>query len=613
MSKLLALFTKGMSSLDGIAYSLFGWAGEAIIRLYPPLKDDIASADMKVYPPAYAARVVMLTLIALALGFAFDAPLVMIMSRLGAGLLQIVSLSILAPIILASLTFILALFYPRLKVSSRVSRFDLEIPYLSVYITVMATGGISPYTSFERLAKAPKVLFQEIRKEATRFFISVKAIGMDPLSAIEESAKRVPHNGYKQLMLGYAATLRAGGDVVHYLQRQTEVMLRERVSQVKTVGERIGALMESYMAIVLLTSMTLYVLYVVNMALAQAGLGLQQGAFQFVIVSYIVMPMLSGLFIYLADLMQPKYPVYDSTPYIIYFALGLPLTIFLFIATTLPFLVPPPLSTALRTVFYPFVTLVESITKALGMQRGYESGVGMIISTSIGLIPPMIAENYSTLKFGGIQYGLTRFLRDLVEVRKTGMAPEKCITNLKDRDYGRFTPYLQEMATQVGWGVSLGKIFQRFSRGMKNWFALISMFLLVESIEVGGGTPQTLEALASYAETLEQVEKEKKAALRPLMLMPYVGALIITIVVLILVSFMGSMLKFAGQSISTEQLTSTFLPPVIINSYMMGLAAGKIGSERVSAGFLHAFLLMLANLVSMIIAPQITAGMMPRL
>ncbi len=602
-----------MVSIDGIAYSVFGWAGEALLKMFPSLKSDIESADMKVYPPAYAARCIMLSLVAFALGLAFDAPLAFIMSRLGAGVLQIISMSILAPVLLALLTFIFLLLYPKIKVSSRQSRFDLEIPYLSVYITVMATGGISPYTSFERLAKAPKVLFQEVRKEAMRFFISVKAMGKDPLTAIEESAKRVPHNGYKQLMLGYAATLRAGGDVIHYLQRQTEVMLRERVSQIKTVGERIGALMESYMAVVLLSSMTLYVLYVVNMALAQAGLGLQQGAFQFVLVSYIIMPMLSGVFIYLADLMQPKYPVYDSRPYVIYFSIGMPLTVFLFITTTLPFITPPPLSIALKRTFAPFTLLVENLTRGLGMEKGYEAGVGMVISLGVGLIPGMIADNLSVLKFGGIQYGLTRFLRDLVEVRKTGMAPERCIVNLKDRDYGRFTPYLRDIATQVGWGVSLSKIFDRFSRGMKNWFALISMFLLVESIEVGGGTPQTLEALASYAETLEQIEKEKKAMLRPLMLMPYVGALIITIVVLILISFMGSMLRFAGQSISTEQLISMFLPPVIINSYMMGLAAGKISSERVSAGFLHAFLLLLANLVSMIIAPQITAGMMPRI
>jgi flagellar protein FlaJ len=602
-----------MASLDSVAYSLFGWAGEAVVRLFPSLKNDIATADMKVYPHVYASKIVFFSLIATILGAVFDVPIAFLLSKMGVSLGGLLMTSLSIPLLLGGAVFGIGVTYPKVKLSNRANRFDLEVPYLSVYITVMATGGISPYTSFERLAKAPKVLFQEIRKEAMKFFLRVKGMGLDPLTAIEESAKSVPHNGYKQLMLGYAATLRSGGDVVHYLQRQTEVMLRERVSQMKIIGERIGALLESYMAIVLLTSMTLYVLYVVNMALAQAGMGLAGGEMQFVMFSYILMPMLSGLFLYLSDLMQPKYPIYDTTPYLVYFAAGLPVTVFLFIATVLPFIVSPPLSTMLKNAFFPFVSFIEEMSRAMGLSRGYESGVGMILSLSAGLLPAMFVEIRSAIKFGGIQYGLTRFLRDLVEVRKTGMAPERCIINLKNRDYGKFTPYLQNMAKQVGWGVSLHKIFERFSRGMKNWFALISMFLLVESIEVGGGTPQTLEALASYAETLEQVEKEKRAALRPLLLMPYVGALIITIVVLILVEFMGSMLKFAGTPISTPQLIGMFLPPVIINSYLMGLVAGKISAERVAAGFKHAFLLLLANLVAMIIAPQITAGMMPKL
>jgi flagellar protein FlaJ len=239
--------------------------------------------------------------------------------------------------------------------------------------------------------------------------------------------------------------------------------------------------------------------------------------------------------------------------------------------------------------------------------------VGIIIALAAGLIPGIIVETRSTLKYSGIQYGLTRFLRDLVEVRKTGMAPEKCIINLQDRDYGRFSKYLREIARQVGWGVSLQRIFYRFARGMKNWFALISMFLLVESIEVGGGTPRTLEALANYAETLEMVEKEKKSMMRPLMMIPYVGALIIVIVVLILVSFMSYILGFAGASVSSTQLTNMFLPPVILNSYFMGLVAGKISSERVAAGFKHALLLLLANLGAMVVTPPLTASLIPKL
>ncbi len=600
--------------LESLAYSLFGWAGEPLARMFPWLRNDIVSADMRVYPSTYAAKVVLFSVVAAVAGAAVAAPLSLLLAQVGLlAFVQAIAVSSLIPLLAALVAFGIGIVYPKIKVSNRTSSFDLEVPYLSVYVTVMATGGISPYTSFERLARAPAVLFREVRKEAVRFFLRVRAMGYDPLSAIEEGAQRTPHNGYKQLMLGYAATLRAGGDVVHYLQRQTEVMLRDRVTQVRVAGERIGMLLESYMAVVLLTSMTIYVMYVVNMALAQAGMGLAGGEFQFVLFSYILMPMMSGLFIYLADLMQPKYPVYDTRAYIVYFAVGIPLTLILFVGMGLPFMLPQPLAGVLSAAFAPLVLLGRSLTAALGLGRGYESGVGMVISLSLGLLPAMIVEAHSAAKFGGIQYGLTRFLRDLVEVRKTGMSPEKCIINLRNRDYGKFTPYLRDIAKQVGWGVPLSKIFERFSRGMKNWFALISMYLLTEGIEVGGGTPQTLEALASYAETLEQVEKEKARALRPLILMPYVGSLIITVVVLIIVSFMGSLMRFAGAAISEAQLVNMFLPPVILNSYLMGLAAGKISSERVAAGFKHALLLTLSNLAAMLVAPAITAGLMPKL
>ncbi|MCX8180859.1 MAG: type II secretion system F family protein [Thermofilaceae archaeon] len=603
-----------MPSIDGLAYSLFRGVGEGLVKLIPSLRSDIVAADMRVYPPAYAARVVLLSLIVASVCFALAAPLSFFLIQMGLlPLGQALALAGLLPFAAGGLTFGLGLLQVKLKVSSRSSSFDLETAYFSVYVTVMATGGISPYTSFERLARAPAVLFREVKREALRFFLRVRAMGDDPLTAIEESAKRAPSSSYKQLLLGYAATLRAGGDVVHYLQRQTEMMLRERVSQVRMIGERIAMLLEAYMAAVLLTAMTIYVMYVVSMAMAQAGMGVAGGEFQFIMFSYIIMPMMSGLFIYLADVMQPKYPVYDARPYYIYFGVSLPVTLFLFFSMSLPFMISGPAAYLLQTIFYPFANLTRSLALILNLDRGYESGVGLVVAMCVGLAPSMVAEAVSTAKFSGIQYGLTRFLRDLVEVRKTGMSPEKCIISLRSRDYGRFTSYLRDIARQVGWGVPLGEIFQRFARGMKNWFALISMYLLVESIEVGGGMPETLEALASYAETLEHVEKEKRATLRPLLLMPYVGSLIITIIVIVIVGFMGSMMRFAGSPISEAQLINTFMPPVILNSYLMGLAAGKLSSERTAAGFKHAFLLTLSNLVAMVIGPLIVRGLMPRL
>lgn len=602
-------------NIVGWMYALFGWAGDIFTKIYKGLYDDIVTADLRIYPPAYASIVAALTLIVFFTGIGTGVPILVVsLLNLLPFLPPIsgIALSFVFMFLIPGLTFILGITYPKIKKISRASKLDIEIPYLSVYVTVMATGGISPYISFERLANAPKILFEEVKKEATRFYLRVRAMGLDPLSALEESASRVPNQAYKQLMLGYAATLRAGGDVVHYLNRQTEMMLRERIIIVRAVGERLAMLMESYMAVALLSSLVIYTLFIVNFALSQAGFGVAGGGMlQFFFFSYILLPVVSGIFIYLADMLQPKYPVYDKMPYIVYFAVSLPITIFLFVAFSLPFLTTGTmLGMMLRRTFASFISFIVYLRTKLNLPAGYESGIGIILALAVGIIPAMTVEMRSSILYSSIQYGLTRFLRDLVEVRKTGMSPERCIINLKDRDYGRFTRYLVKIAKQVGWGIPLSRIFENFAKGMKNWFALIAMFLLVESIEVGGGTARTLEALASYAETLEQVEKEKKATLRPLMLIPYVGAIIVVIVVLILVGFMNYIMGIAGGSIGTVSIINMFLPPVIFNSYLMGLVAGKVSSERVSAGFKHAFLLTIASLLAIIFTPQIVKGLM---
>ena len=587
--------------LHALAYALLRPVGDRIAESWRGLYEDVRASGMKVYPPAYASAVVLASMLVGGVAAAALLFLSHMFSPLsGVGL----AIEAVVPPAAVAATFGVGMAYPRVKRYSRAYRFDLEVPYLAAYVTTMATGGISPYISMERLARAPKYLFQVVREEAAKFYLKVRAMGEDPLTALEELARDVPNRAYRQLMLGYAATLRVGGDVVHFLQRQTEVMLRERVAQVKAVGERVAMLLEAYLAVALVLALVIYVMNAVNYMLASAGLGMGGSELQLLIFGYLLLPMISGVFIYLADMMQPKYPVYDRMPYIVYAACSLPLTTLLALGTTLPYL------TNLQLLpLAPLTQAVEKVRDLLGLPRGFEAGIGMCLSLALGTLPALIADVYSSARHGGVQYGITRFLRDLVEVRKTGLSPEKCIMSLRDRDYGRFSRFLREMANQVGWGVPLSKIYERFASRVKNWAALIFMYLLVESIEVGGGTPEILEALASYAEDLEQVEKEKRGALKPLLFVPYVGAVILVVVVLVIVGFMNYIVGIAGMSVGAASMVTILVPPVILNCYLMGLVAGKVSSERVSAGFKHAVLLMLISLAAMAATPHLVKGL----
>ena len=56
---------------------------------------------------------------------------------------------------------------PTNNASDRATNLEREIPFAAAYISVMASGGIAPYTSFKRLSEVD--LMPAMRKEAQRF------------------------------------------------------------------------------------------------------------------------------------------------------------------------------------------------------------------------------------------------------------------------------------------------------------------------------------------------------------------------------------------------------------------------------------------------------------
>ncbi|MEM2992596.1 MAG: type II secretion system F family protein [Candidatus Caldarchaeum sp.] len=206
-------------------------------------------------------------------------------------------------------------------------------------------------------------------------------------------------------------------------------------------------------------------------------------------------------------------------------------------------------------------------------------------------------------------HGLTLFLRDLTEARKTGLSPERCIVDLARNSYGAFSKHLKIIARQIGWGIPLRKIYEDFAKRTHGWLEKAGVFILVDAIDVGGGAPETFEVLASFSEDLEEIERQKRATLKPLMLIPYITALMLIIVVVILVAFMKNLLTLARLSISTAEFVHFFLPPVIIIAAISGLVAGKISSSTVAGGFKHAVIMSLLGLVAIYASGTIAVQM----
>jgi len=541
------------------------------------------SANMKIHPEVYFSIVGFLAIVSfsipLGLSLLFATGIWRGTPALPMNGLVLIPASLLAPVLILVLGFII----PKMISSTRMSNLQIEIPYASMYISVMVSGGLSPFESFLRMRKMN--LLPNMQEEVSRIETIVMSTGADPVSAMEQAGKEVNLKEYNELLLGYASSVRTGGDTLHYLFNQTHSMFRGLTTKVKSKGESAGMLMEAYTIIGILGVLGLFLVFVVGMSLPTAGVSISPSMFFF--FSFIVMPFISVVFIYAGDAVQFNYPISNWKPYYVFLG-TIPFALFLASQLVLPFFDPK------FTMIPALPALMTWLRAVLNCAEGTEAAIGVTITLIFLSIPACIADYITAGRDATTLNGITQFLRDLVEVRKSGMSPEKSIDALSHKDYKGFSRHLKDISTKINWGYPLRQIYQEFATKVKNWIALVNIYLLIDTIEVGGGTEQSIESLAEFSESTKQLEAEKRAVLMPLIIVPYIGAALLTgTTVMFLGFFAGSNL---GISVPTMMLYKTLLTPLAIHSFTLGLVTGKITSGRVSAGFKHSILLSLVSL-----------------
>ena len=158
---------------------------------------------------------------------------------------------------------------------------------------------------------------------------------------------------------------------------------------------------------------------------------------------------------------------------------------------------------------------------------------------------------------------------------------------------------------RLSWGIPLRKIFDDFKSRVKNWTCLINLYLLIDTIEVGGGTEESLETLAEFAEQTRELESERRSHLAPLFIVPYMGAAILTITTIMLLQLFTNMSLIGGTQIAAKNLTKMLITPLILHSFTLGIVTGKIVSGRVSAGFKHALFLIIVSVSGIYMATHV--------
>ncbi|MEM3696462.1 MAG: type II secretion system F family protein [Candidatus Bathyarchaeia archaeon] len=558
-----------LETLEAWSFRIFGKVAPSFLKNVIEFKDYLERAKIKIYPQTYVSLMFFIAALTLPIS---------IISIIILYLYGFIPIIFLVP--LPFYVMIGFLLIPISRAGERASNLEREMPFAAAYISVMASGGIAPYTSFKRLAEVE--LMPAMRSEAREIIKDVEIFGIDPLSAIENAAKKNPLDIFKDFLSGYASTVIIGGDIGHFLERKAEDIFKTRALRVKAAAERLGMLLETFIIVMVLMSLCFYILFSVE-SIYSVGISMYSGI---ILYTYLFTPMLSFMFIYLAHSMQPKTPVVEMRPYKVFGICGI-IAVILFMLLT----------NFMGFIEVPFFSNFQNII---------DMPVAIAISLFVATAPAAVVNSRLSKKKASIEQGINSFLRDLTEVRKTGLSPEKCIESLANRDYGEFSKELRKISSEISWGVPVRKVIMDFVKRMRSWMAQIVMFLLVETIDVGGGTIAMIESLARFNNLTQEVEKEKKMAVRPYILMPYFAAILLVATTTMMIGFTSGTLGVAetGQKKDLTPLIMTFTTSCIFHSYLIGIVAGKISEESVAAGFKHAAVLVIIAVLAAKLVPM---------
>ena len=151
-------------------------------------------------------------------------------------------------------------------------------------------------------------------------------------------------------------------------------------------------------------------------------------------------------------------------------------------------------------------------------------------------------------------------------------------------------------------------------REIRSWFVIVNFAMMVETIEIGGNSIQSLEILSEYSEKEAEMQFNRRELLKPYILLAFMWSALIavttTIVALtttMMTGVISSDVAAAATMVMTDQV-KVFSVGIIIQCWISGFFIGKISEGNFGAGFKHSALLALTAYISLVLSQYLLAG-----
>jgi len=229
----------------------------------------------------------------------------------------------------------------------------------------------------------------------------------------------------------------------------------------------------------------------------------------------------------------------------------------------------------------------------------------IVISIFFIILPSVIRIVSERRRQKKLETRFLEFTRDLVENVKSGTPISKSIINLKSRDYGVLSLFVQKLANQIYLGIPLTSALETFARDTGSKVIARSVSLISEAEKAGGKIDTIIESVSDSVNQIEHLKNERKSAISNLTVQGYIIFIIFIIIMLVLQFKILPMLsgfsttneQISMKSITPEEFSNPLLILILIQSLFSGLVIGKIAEGSIKDGIKHSFILIFLSLL----------------
>ncbi len=467
---------------------------------------------------------------------------------------------------------------------------EAELPFAVMIFTLMAASGISPYDSWKKMRK---LYFLPIfKKEADEVVRQVEVLGKDPLTVMYQRSEVTASKLYRNFLGGFVSSVRSGGKLVDYMKSQLKAIFELRYINLNRSIDKIAALVEAY-SVMLIVVLCTYILFVVLSSTSVMDLlgggSVSLSPYVSYLIAFLIMPVMSGIFILMAHNMQRSaFPDLKDL-----------------YKKALICIVP-------AVVVIGVFGLVPQLQDAISPLGLPEVAVACLVGASI--LPTIQYYRIAKVNYNA-EEAIPSFIRDITESQKTGMSPEKSIVQAtKRKDYGPFSKFLLLIRSQIEWGIPLRKTFENIKKEIRSWFVVVNFAMMVETLEIGGNSIQSLEILSEYSEKERELQVNRRSLLKPYIILAFMWSALIavtTTIVALTTTMMTGIVSTdisAVATIAMQGQLKIFSVGIIIQCWISGFFIGKISEGNFGAGFKIAAALAVTAYLSLVLSQFLLQG-----